>query len=344
MVRPAGKIAFDPERCPWRSCARHADPSPGFFVRYGSYRSRVSPFRIPRFRCRTCGRTFSYQTFQLEYRLRKTRFDEVLLRDFASGVSLRQSARTLGLSLSTVEARFVLFGRHCLDAQENVLAEWRPKGNFQFDEIETFEHHRTLKPLTVGLLVSGDSGFLVETAVGRLRSRAGASEKSRKRREVFEAREGRRPNESRAVVRACLGRLGEGGPWDLVTDKKPLYGRVVGEILREDPALGVHWTVSGRGSKGPTSPLFWVNHTAAKVRYGMARLIRRSWCASKKRERLRMHLAIYWMWHNAWRWKTNKVRHTPGMEEGLWNRRLSLRELLGWRQDWGRRSRRLDAV
>src|SRR5262245_54488864 len=199
MVRPAGKIAFDPERCPWRTCARHASPTPSFFVRYGSYRSRVSPFRIPRFRCRTCRRTFSYQTFQLEYRLRKTWLDDLLLRDFVSGVSLRQSARTLGLSLKTVEARFVRFGRHCLDARENVLVEWKPKGNFQFDEIETFEHHRTLMPLTVGLLVSGESGFLVDTAVGRMRSRAGASEKSRKRREVFELRAGRRPNESRAV-------------------------------------------------------------------------------------------------------------------------------------------------
>jgi len=344
MVRPAGKIAFDPERCPWRSCPRHASPTPYFFVRYGSYRSRVSPFRIPRFRCKTCRRTFSYQTFQLEYRLRKTWFDDLLLRDFVSGVALRQSARTLGLSLKTVEARFVRFGTHCLDAKENVLAQWKPRGNFQFDEIETYEHHRTLKPLTVGLLVAGSSGFLVDASVGQMRSRASGSEKSRKRREIFEMREGRRPNESRAVVRACLGRLGEGGPWELVTDKKPLYGRVAGELLRKDPALGVHWTVSGRGSKGPRSPLFGVNHMAAKVRYGMARLIRRTWAASKKRERLRMHLAIYWMWHNAWRWRTNKVEETPGMEEGLWTRRLSLRELLGWRQDWGRLSRRLDAV
>ncbi|HKB14544.1 MAG TPA: hypothetical protein VKF62_00680, partial [Planctomycetota bacterium] len=96
--------------------------------------------------------------------------------------------------------------------------------------------------------------------------------------------------------------------------------------------------------KGPRSPLFGVNHMAAKVRYGLARLIRRTWAASKKRERLAMHLAIYWVWHNAWRWKTNRERTTPGTEEGLWNRRLSVREILSWRQDWGPLSRRLGAV
>src|SRR5262245_18275172 len=149
MVRPAGKIAFDPERCPWRSCPRHANPTPFFFVRYGSYRSRCCPFRIPRFRCRTCRRTVSFMTFQLVYRLRKHWVDDLLLRDFVPVVSQRQSARTLGLSRSTVEARFIRFGSHCLDAKENVLAGWKPRGNFQFDEIETFEHHRTIKPVTM---------------------------------------------------------------------------------------------------------------------------------------------------------------------------------------------------
>jgi len=261
-----------------------------------------------------------------------------------SGVSLRQSARTLGVSLGTVEERLERFGAHFLRARENALRDWKPRGNFQFDEIETFEEHRTLRPLTVGLLVAGGSGFLVDTAVGRMRSRGNASKESRERRRAFEEREGRRPNEGRAVVRACLGRLAQGGPWELVTDRKPLYGRVARELLGERSVTRVHWTVSGRGTKGPRSPLFGVNHMAAKVRYGMSRLIRRSWCGSKRRRRLKLHLAIYWAWHNAWRWRTNKVRRTPGMEEGLWSRRLTLRELLSWRQDWGALSRRLEAA
>ena len=229
------------------------------------------------------------------------------------------------------------FGRHFLAARENALRQWRALGNFQFDELETFEHHRILKPLTVGLLVSGRSGMLVETAVGRMRSRAGASEESHRRREDFERREGRRPHESRAVVRSCLRRLGSGGEWLLVTDKKASYAR-------EMAGRGPHRAVSGWGSKGKKSPLFGVNHMAAKLRYGLSRLIRRSWCVSKRRGRLALHLAIYWGWHNGWRWRTNKVKKTPGMEEGLWGRRLTPGELLGWRQDWGVLSRRLDAA
>src|SRR5262245_60638007 len=149
MVRPAGKLAFDPARLPWRSRPRPAIPPPLPLLRYCPYPTRCRPPRIPPFRCRPSPTTFSFMTFQLEYRLRKPWVDDLLLRDFVSGVSQRQSARTLGLSRSTVEARFIRFGTHCLHAKENVLAGWKPRGNFQFDEIETFEHHRTIKPVTM---------------------------------------------------------------------------------------------------------------------------------------------------------------------------------------------------
>ena len=199
-----------------------------------------------------------------------------------------------------------------------------------------------MKPLTVGLLVSGSSGFIVDTSVGRLRSRAGASRQSKERRRLFEEREGRRPYESPRVVREGLGRLEGGRGIVLVTDKKALYARVVREVFREGQIE--HRVVSGRGSKGPWSELFWANHTAAKVRYGMSRLIRRSWCGSKSRRHLAWHLASFTMWHNGSRWRTNRSKRTPAMEEGLFRRRLTPEELFGWRQDWGARSRRLDAA
>src|SRR5262249_62136996 len=140
------------------------------------------------------------QPFRVESGLRKPWLDAALLRDFVSGVSLRQSARTLGVALGTVEDRIDRLGLHFLLARENALRGFEPRGNFQFDEIETFEGDRRLCPLTVGLLVSGSSGLLVTSGVGRMRSRAGASAKSKERRARYEAREGRRPNESRRVV------------------------------------------------------------------------------------------------------------------------------------------------
>ena len=45
-------------------------------------------------------------------------------------------------------------------------------------------------------------------------------------------------------------------------------------------------------------PLFALNHTAAMFRANVNRLIRRTWCTTKKRERLADHLTLYMAHHN----------------------------------------------
>jgi hypothetical protein len=244
-------------------------------------------------------------------------------------------ARRLRVARRTVEDRLERMGLHFERTKRNERRGWSPQGEFQFDELETFEHHRVLRPVTLGVLVHAASGFLVETAAGTLRARGGTSEKSRERRRRYEERYGRRRNESRRVTEACLGVL-RGSPGAIVvTDAKPLYRTVLQPIAELR-----HERVWGR-PKGPGSALFWVNHTMAKMRDGMSRLRRRSWCASKKREKLERHAAIWGAVHNYWRWRTNWERRTPAMGMGVARRRLRLEELYGWRQDWGTLSRRL---
>ena len=239
-----------------------------------------------------------------------------------------------------MEDRLVRFGLHLHLARLNALRGWRPQGRFQFDEMESFEHHRILKPLTAGVLVEGGSGFLVDSAVGTLRSRAGKSEASRRRREHFERRWGRRRSESGRVVVRCLKRL-RGARWgtELWTDLKGTYAVYARRNL---PGV-VHMRVSGKLPKGPDHPLFWVNHTQAKTRDGMSRLRRRTWCTTKKGRNLGYHFSIYAGWHNYVRWRTNRTRRTPAMVLGVAGRRLRVEELFAWRQDWGRYARRLGA-
>jgi hypothetical protein len=60
--------------------------------------------------------------------------------------------------------------------------------------------------------------------------------------------------------------------------------------------------------------------------------VRRSWAASKQREKLEWHLWIYIAWRNYVRPITN-ARHfeTAGMVAGLAPRMLEISELLQWR-------------
>ena len=45
-------------------------------------------------------------------------------------------------------------------------------------------------------------------------------------------------------------------------------------------------------------PLFSLNHTCAMLRANINRLFRRTWCTTKKKERLEQHLAVYMDFHN----------------------------------------------
>jgi hypothetical protein len=59
-------------------------------------------------------------------------------------------------------------------------------------------------------------------------------------------------------------------------------------------------SVAGQGEMkmGGYDPLFALNHTAAMLRANINRLIRRTWCTTKRPDRLKCHIAMYVYWHN----------------------------------------------
>ena len=60
-------------------------------------------------------------------------------------------------------------------------------------------------------------------------------------------------------------------------------------------------SVSGQGElkKSKRDPLFTINHTFAMLRANINRLIRKTWCTTKKAIRLVNHLVIYMWVHNS---------------------------------------------
>ena len=54
----------------------------------------------------------------------------------------------------------------------------------------------------------------------------------------------------------------------------------------------------GELKRGGKDPLFSINHTFAMLRANINRLIRKTWCTTKKLSRLDDHLTIYMWFHN----------------------------------------------
>lgn len=333
---------FVPPFCPHRDCPAHVDPKPGFFRNHGSYHPQCRPQPVPRFRCKSCRKTFSRQTFRADYYQKKPWLTAPIWSRMVSHVSLRQIARTVGVARRTVEHRLVRFGLHAARAHAHTLDRLVPAGVFQFDELETYEQNRIMKPVTVGVLTHLPSWFVLDQQVGSMRARASGSKASKAARAAHEAKHGVRANESPKVVAACFSKLQAGfgrGPMMLVTDEKKTYPAILRRLAGEiTPEPVQHIRVSSRLKRDVRNPLFGANHMNAMLRYGLSRLERDTFCGTKIRANLALHLAIHRLWWNLGRRKTNRSDASPAMALGLHSRRLSFEELFSWRQVFGPKS------
>jgi transposase-like protein len=323
-------MRFEPPCCPNPLCTAHT-ARPFRFHRYGSFRRRCDGRTVQRFLCRECQSTFSSQAFRLDYRLKRPHLHQELWDLFISKVTHRQSARLLDCDRKTVAQRLDLLGRHCQQWHHARLARQTLQGTFQLDELETFEHNRRLQPLTVPVLIQRSSYFLVDLAVAPLPCRGGLGPADRSRKAQREALYGKRRSGSRAAVESCLTSLAGclGGHSRLESDSKTAYTSSVRRVLGSVVTQVEH---SGRGRRDYGHPLFPINHTLAMLRDGVSRLVRRSWAASKRGQRLLQHLWIWACWRNYVRAITNRAPdRTPAMVAGVATRPFKKDEILAWK-------------
>ena len=324
-------MLFQPPCCPLSGCPS-ATSGNFSYRRRGFFRRKLDGRQVQRFLCHVCSRTFSSQTFRLDYRLLKPALTREVFRFFVAKSTQRQCARLLGVSRHTLAHRLRLLGGHCQAFHKARLDRAGPilSGTFQLDELETFEHERRLKPVTVPVLIHEQSFFVVRAKAAPLPARGTLSERHREKKRQLEARCGRRKNGSSQAVEECLrgltGRLAKGQAVCIETDRKSTYP---GLIRR---ALGTKVDHGRTSSKEPRcygSRLFAINHTLAQMRDCLSRLVRRTWATTKKLERLDAHLWVWIAYRNYVRPLTNKARQiSSAMAAGIEQKRWKLAELL----------------
>lgn len=314
-IFPLDDEPFQPPCCPREACPSRTSATPFTWIRKGSFRRGCDQRVVPRFRCRACGRTFSLQTFRFERGLRRPELTQPIFDAFVAKTTMRQCARTLPCSRSTVESRLRRLARHARAVHAVVLERAKARGglpgDFQLDELETFEGSRRLQPVTMPVLIELHKRFVVHVAVGTLPARGRLSSRDAKRKLELEQRDGPRTSESRAVVTECFQALQSVVPAGkhhvISTDKKSSYAKILRELF---PPPFTHARHSSKRARSKDNPLFPINHTLAMMRDGMSRLVRRTWAATKKRERLAAHAWIWAAYRNYVRPLTNRARGT----------------------------------
>jgi transposase-like protein len=331
---------FVPPRCPNPACAQHRAPDGVFYWRNGCYRPRCRTEPVPRFRCRTCKRYFSRQTFRFDCRDRRPECNEPLLGLLHSGVGLRQAGRLLKLDVHSVQAKLRKMGWTCRRLHKNLCPKLTGERTFLLDEEETYEG-ASIRPLTMPVLIEKDHWFVVATTAGSIRRLAEAGTARRVRQDRDEQQRGIRRDNSWRCVKGVLGtlasRVGNEARITLRTDQKASYAVIATKVFGE---LVKHETTAGTDIRTTFNPLFPINATLAMTRDNLGRLRRRSWLVSKRAARLRAHLALFTIYRNYMRRRFNRdgPQQTPAVLLGLLPRQLHPHEVLAWRQDWGERS------
>jgi hypothetical protein len=317
----------------------HANPTVGFWQDHGSYRVKCRDYPIPRFRCNTCQRTFSQQTFRHDYRDHRPEVNAELLGLLYSGMGLRQAGRRLGLAIQSVHAKFRKLAATCAALHQNLSRTLPPGCAYLLDEEESFEG-LSIRPVTIPVLIERESWFVVATAVGRIRRLAPKGTRRRARQELEESQAGKRPDESRQVVQqvihALFRRIGA-TPLTMDTDEKSSYRTL---LEAQFGAHCQHLTTNSRAPRTPSNRLFPINVTMAMTRDNNARMRRRSWLVSKKAEYLAAQLHVFTVYRNYIRQRFNSDQRplTAAMHLQLLERPLSDDEVVTWRQDWGAKS------
>jgi len=340
-VRPS---RFIPPFCPWPDCAAHLRRNSGF-QRWGSYRAKDSPIRIPRFRCNDCGRTCSRQTFSTTYYLKRRELLVAVAEGLAACSAHRQIGRSERCSKTTVTRmaerlgrHAILFHAHCLESLDSLNEP------LVHDHFETFVARQD-HALGIGTAVGADSWFVYD--IDPAPHRGSGRRPDRAQAKILRAR---RPYVSsiRRTFRALLPRVSAEDRLRVMVDGRVDYQAATqSRELRDRVRLRVYPNPK-RGPKGsPRSPEAVARDHALFPVDQLHQLLRHT-CSDHKRETIafgrrlesilgRAHLMAVWKNFIKGRSERKPDRSTPAMRVGLadapwrWERILSRRLFPGRR-------------
>ena len=214
-----------------------------------------------------------------------------------SGVSQRRAAQILNVNRTTIVRKLIFLAEQARGRLEAMNLAHPPAQIIEFDDMETHEHTKC-KPLSITLAVESGTRRILGLQVSRMPAKGLLARISRKK---YGLRKDERPAARRNLFRQVLPLVYPEAR--IKSDENPHYPedvKVFFPACHHERFKGKRGCVTGQGElkKIGFDPLFSLNHTCAKFRADINRLFRRTWCTTKKMERLTDHLTVYADFHN----------------------------------------------
>lgn len=326
-----------PPFCPASGCDSHSDPGTWRFVKIGFFRRPSDGARIQRYRCRSCGRSFSSRTFSTTYWLRRRDLLPTLFLRNRGGTALRQMAQELGAAASTIQRQMERVGRHCMLLLER-MRPGVPDEPLVLDGLRTLESGRYW-PFDLNLLV-GTSHYIYGFNEAELRRSGSMTPRQRRHRDELEAHVGRPdPQATRKAVAELVGRVvPPGAEATLYSDEHGSYPVAFRSLA--DRRIH-HVRISSRRTRTARNPLFPANLADLLIRHASANHKRQTIAFSKRRQGAMWRAAGYAVWRNFMKPSSERRRTPPpGVAIGVIDRPLTVEEifrerLFPWAQPLG---------
>ena len=326
---PPPRLSSAPAFCPNPRCDSRTKSTPWRYKKKGFFLRDHKPQRIQRYLCQHCGRNFSSQTFSTSYWLREGRLLEPLFKRLVSCSGLRQIAREMEVSHSTIQRLTERLGRHCLLFHERLRARTAPAEPVALDGLRSFEHSQYW-PMDLNLLV-GASHYVYGFNDAELRRSGAMRPSQRRKRARLEKRHGRPdPQATRRQVEELLRRIvPPGGTAVIRSDEHPAYPQAM-RRLRDRTFQ--HETISSKAARTTQNPLFPVNLADLLLRHCSANHKRETIAFSKRRQGALYRAAIWVVWKNYIKSLSENRRDAPPAKGlGLIVRALTVRQILAHR-------------
>jgi len=315
-----------PSFCPNPKCDSRANSQPWRFKKKGFFSRDQKPFRIQRYLCHHCGRNFSSQTFSTHYWLHRADLLEPLFYRLVACSGFRQIAREMHVSKTTIQRLSEHLGRHCLLFHERLRPRDAPCEPLVLDGFRTFEHSQYW-PFDLNLLV-GSSHYVYGFNDAELRRSGTMRPAQRLKRSILEEKYGRPdPQATRKRVEELLRRvIPPGSRTILRSDEHRAYPQAM-RRLRD--RIFQHETTSSRMSRTTQNPLFPVNLADLLLRHSSANHKRETIAFSKRRQGALYRVAIWVVWRNYIKDRSENRRDGPPAKAlGLIRRALDVDEIL----------------
>jgi hypothetical protein len=291
-------------RCPNITCLEHPlhtshDPNIRSIVRKGTYYRRSDRRRITRYLCKACDTQFSSSTFHEDYRQKRRDINPKVYELMCSGVSQRRLAKLLQVNPKTVVKKFQILAVRARTEHEAWLMKFHetPALAVQFDDLETSEHTKC-KPLSVSLAVHAKTREILGFQVSVMPAKGHLAKRSHKKYGYRKDQRSKGWNELFRYLKPVVSAHAH-----FESDENPHYPKHLKKHFKEathQQYPGARGAVIGQGElkKLGFDPLFALNHTCAMLRANLNRLVRRTWCTTKKIQGLIDHLSLYVTYHN----------------------------------------------